>query len=99
MRCVGNEKQEKPEVCNRSLKPVQMTSNQDSAVVCQGAHVFWQVGNSASSIARGQVLKPGASIEINVKAAFPDPQAEFRLFIQCRPDCKRFVKPSGSSQY
>ena len=99
VRCIGNKEQKKPEVCNWSLKPSQMAPDQDGAVMCQRSHVFWEVGNPASATPSRQMLKAGVSIEINVKAAFLDPHTEFSLLVQCRPECKRFVKSSYCLQY
>src|SRR5579863_7990620 len=76
-----------------------MAPDQDGPVMCQRSHVFWKVGNAAAAIPGCQVLKTGAPIEINVKAAFPDPQTEFGLLVQCRSECKRLVKSSCCFQY
>ena len=95
MRCIGNEKKKKAEARNRSLKPSQMAPDQDGAVVCQRSHVIPEVGNPASATLSRQVEKTGASIEVNVKAAFPDPHTEFSFFVQCRPEGKRLVKSPG----
>ena len=88
MRCIGNKKKKKAEACNWSLKPSQMAPDQDGTVMCQRSHVFWEVGNPASATPSRQVEKAGASIEINVQTAFPDPQTEFSLLVQCRPECQ-----------
>jgi len=49
-----------------------MAPDHDGAVMGERSHVFWKVGNPASSISSRQMLKASISVEIYIEAAFLD---------------------------
>ena len=94
MRGIGNKQQKQAQARDWNLKPSQIASDEDGAVMGKGTNVFGQIGHPAAAISGGQVLKPCAPSEQNVETAFSDSEAKFGLLVKGCSYRKRFVEPS-----
>jgi hypothetical protein len=98
MHGISADKESKPKTGERDLKPAQVAPDQDGAIVCQRFDVVSEIRNSASATGDGEVVKSGASVKMNEKAASLNPQTKIGFLVQGCPHSKGFVESSDSPQ-